>query len=315
MSLYDRILDFAAPVVATPESTSYFSTPEPDLDPRLFRADHLKPQVRSAILAALYGFWRSRYHGAESWSTVWLAGSGVSYQWSAAREPGDLDCLIGVDFVDFRRHNPDWRDLSDGEIATYLNKEMHDRLWPRTAHFLGHYEATFYINPGGRDIRDIHPYAAYDVTHDVWTVHPDRAPKQPTIPEFDLVVSQDQETANRIISRYNKALDETMGVLNPGMRLNSEITLRTSMNEAKHLYDQIHEGRKAAFGPGGRGYDDLAEFRYKSAKGGGFLKALRSIVEELDAAQDEDQQAVYGMPLYSSAQAFLDAALAHRRGF
>lgn len=134
MSIYDRLAAAAQPASLTPEETSYFSAPAPTLDPKLFTdKEVLKPSVRSRLLSTIHTWMDARYRGSDQWLRVYLAGSGVSYQWTAAREPGDLDVLLGVDFVDFRRCNPDFRDLGDAEIAHLINEELRTDLWPKTS--------------------------------------------------------------------------------------------------------------------------------------------------------------------------------------
>jgi hypothetical protein len=75
-----------------PSETSYFSTPAAGLDPRIFQDGKLRPNVRNSILKILINYVDSKYTGSSGWMHVWLAGSGVSYQWAAHRDPGDIDC-------------------------------------------------------------------------------------------------------------------------------------------------------------------------------------------------------------------------------
>ena len=151
--------------------TSYFSTPAPSLDPKLFENRSLKSWVRSGVLSVLNDFFNVHYRHSELWAHAWLAGSAVSYQWEAAREPGDLDCLIGVDFVGFRKANPEYRGLTNREIADQINEEFREQLYPQTENWNG-FELTFYVNATGTDIKSIKPYAAYDLKYNEWTVAP-----------------------------------------------------------------------------------------------------------------------------------------------
>jgi hypothetical protein len=307
VSIYDRLA--VGRLSLTPEETSYFVPPSTGLDPTLFAGTSLKSDISRGVHSALYHFWSSRYSSPESWSHIWLAGSGVSYLWEAARDPGDLDCLVGVDYVSFRRSNPALAGLSDDEIQSVLNTELHDELWPLTDRWHG-YELTFYALPTA-DIRELHPYAAYDVTEDRWTVFPDPTPRPPIAPEWETISSSDTARAADIVNRYSKALDEQDGVNNPGLRLNAQITLRAAAREASDLYDEIHEGRSKAFSPEGHGFNDFNEYRYKAAKGSGAIKALSSIRDQLEAAGLAENDDIYG-GLPDARQTLIKAAIQQR---
>lgn len=312
MSIYDRLAERAHPVVAQEQPTSYFSAPETDLDPRLFDGDHLKEKVRHQLLSIIHAWMHAQgYAHVAAWLKVWLAGSGVSYQWSAARDPGDLDVLLGVDFVGFRRSNQDYAQLSDREIAKHLNKRMHDTLWPKTAHLNG-FETTWFVNPDSDDIRKIHPYAAYSLDTDTWAVTPDPNAHPLVMPEWNVAVANDKAQSGIIIARYNKALEEVEGSLNPGGRLNASITLRTAAREGAALYDSIHEGRTKAFSKEGQGYNSLPEFRYKSAKGAGVLAALRELKDELTEAGISEQEDLYGSAFPDAHEMLVEAAISRR---
>src|SRR6478609_6775003 len=72
-------------------ASSYFSRPAKTLDPNLFEGEHLHPDVRDTILRIFMDYMASRYHNPHEWAMVWLAGSGISFQWAADRGNGDLD--------------------------------------------------------------------------------------------------------------------------------------------------------------------------------------------------------------------------------
>lgn len=102
MNYYDALVRQAEPVKLEPSETSYFSTPGAGLDPRLFRNGKVVPHIRSLILRILFDHLKQNYYNPEAFAHVWLAGSAVSYQWTAARKPADLDCLIGINYLGFR---------------------------------------------------------------------------------------------------------------------------------------------------------------------------------------------------------------------
>ena len=85
MNYYEILAQSAEPVSVEQGETSYFSKPNEGLDPRLFRDGNLLPAVRDAILTLLANHLGLRYTESSAWATAYLAGSGVSYQWSAHR--------------------------------------------------------------------------------------------------------------------------------------------------------------------------------------------------------------------------------------
>ena len=181
----------------TPGSTSYFSEPSSELDPNLFQGTELKHWVRMGILSILFDYLGTKFTAPGLWTHVWLAGSGVSYQWEAQREPGDLDCLIGIDYVKFRQSNPEFTGYSDIEIAKTMNEDFSSDLMPNTRNWEG-YELTYYVNPQS-DIRDINPYAAYDLTSDSWTVYPDHNPQPPYSRAWEQKTMRDEDMADEMI--------------------------------------------------------------------------------------------------------------------
>jgi len=205
MDFYSSLVAQATPVELEPSETSYFSAPGAGLDPRLFRDGKLIPSVRSSILRILLEHLRTHYYSPENYLTIWLAGSGVSYQWTAARHPADLDCLIGVNYLLFRQSNPQYKALSDKQIADMFNEDFRNDLQPLTKNFLDTYELTFYVNVAS-DIRSIKPYAAYSLTTDDWTVSPEvKAP--PHNKMWDQRVARDTSMVTDILSRYSTALN------------------------------------------------------------------------------------------------------------
>lgn len=261
--------------LGTQVETSLFSQPQATLDPRLFRNGHLISSVRDGILSALYSHLARYYGSAESWTTVWLAGSGVSYQWAAHRDPADLDCLIGVDYLAFRRANEKFARLSDQEIADMLNEGFRSELQPTTSRFLGEYELTFYVNVIS-DIRRIKPYAAYSVSSDDWTVPPqEEAPQFPK--DYFTKAERDAVMAEDIITRYHEAVSTMTAATNPAVRRNAEVLADLAYKQGQHLFEAIHGGRRGAFSPSGGGYTDYANFRWQYAKSRGIVQELKGM--------------------------------------
>ena len=258
--------------------TSYFSAPSDTLDPKLFEGRQLRSWVRQGINHLLNDFLNLHYRHPELWAHPWLAGSGVSYQWSASREPGDLDCLVGVDFLGFRKANPEFAGLTDREIADQLNEEFRENLQLQTENWNG-YELTFYVNPKASDIRNIKPYAAYDLKYDEWTVYPDRNAQPPVNSEWDRVVSSDTDTADRVYTRFNGALQDLQMSNNEALRRNAENKLMQAAAQGNALYNEIHLNRSMAFSPEGQGYGDFNNYRWQAGKASGTISKLRGIRE------------------------------------
>jgi hypothetical protein len=274
--------------------TSYFSTPTTTLDPNLFEGRALRGWARQGIVSMLNDFLGLKFRHPELWAHPWLAGSGVSYQWNAARQPGDLDCLIGIDFIQFRKANPEFAGLSDAEIAEELNEEFRENLQLQTENWNG-YELTFYVNPRATDIRSIKPYAAYDLKYDEWTVTPSPTQQATHNPDWERVVNADSETAKQAANRFNGALQDIQMAQNEPMRRNAENKLTMAAAQANALYNDIHENRSIAFSPAGEGYGDFHNYRWQGAKRTGSINSLRKIrIYMKNSLQGKD---LYGVQL------------------
>jgi hypothetical protein len=285
--------------------TSYFSEPASKLDPTLFEGRFLRSWVRQGIVSLLDGFLAQKYRNSESWSQAWLAGSGVSYQWSANRQPGDLDCLVGVNFTQFRRSNNEYAGLSDREIADQINEQFKKELQPGTENWNG-YELTFYVNPQASDIRAIKPYAAYDLKHNEWTIPPDPNQKAPSVPEWDKVANFDSAFAGQISTRFNAALNEIQTSRNDAGRRNAENRLTIAGAQGNALYTEIHGNRSMAFSPEGEGYADFHNYRWQAGKRSGTVQSLRGIREYMKANVKDSS---YGVELPDASTLIRRAAV------
>ena len=310
MNYYDALVAQATPVEVVPSETSYFSTPGVGLDPRLFRDNKLVPAVRSAVLRILFEHLRKHYYNPEAYLHVWLAGSAVSYQWSAARNPADLDCLIGVNYLMFRQTNPEYKALSDQQIADMFNEDFRKELHPITENFLDAYELTFYVNVKS-DIRSIKPYAAYSLTTDDWTVSPEIR-KAPVNKAWDQTVAKDTSFTMEILDRYTKALNAINAASTDSARRNAEAALKLAVDQGAALFDMIHQGRKTAFSPSGQGYSDVANYRWQSGKSAGTIQALKQLKELSTNSRKEFEAATYGMEL-PDASTLVRRALSAKR--
>ena len=300
------------PVHVQGSATSYFSAPEKELDPRLFTGNDLNPWVRNGILQLLFGFLNEKYRQPDVWAHVWVAGSGVSYQWSAAREPGDLDVLIGVHYIKFRRLHSEFAGLGDTEISKMLNEDFREYLQPDTKNWNG-YEVTFYVNPGATDIRSINPYAAYDLTHNEWTVHPTQT-HAPHNKVWDEVAKRDLSRAMEVSTRYTKAITDLESAQNDAARRNAEARMHAALMQGSAMYEDIHAGRKFAFSPTGQGYSDFYNYRWQAGKKYGTVPALRKMSEYWSAYKAQQADETYGVELPDTQTLIRRAATYRARG-
>jgi hypothetical protein len=320
------------PVDATPGQSGYFTTPQKSLDPHLFpggkESAGVRPEIRKWILDTLYGYWEKKYSRPRSWSTVWIAGSGISYQWAGARGNGDLDILIGVDFPAFFRYNERFLGLSESDLADQFNTEFKTDLWPQTAHtkfsstiqgdLKQEYEVTFYVNPHSTDIRDIRPYAAFDLSSNSWTVHPVHVPDDPEH-GYDTqwwdAVEDERKVADTLVARYNglAAQAKASPYGSPGWH-NTMRQIEMTTAQAQTLFDSIHLGRKNAFGPQGTGYGDFYNFRWQAHKRFGTVQALHALGLAQQKAREDSYADLYGEQIEPAAVALRRAALWNRGG-
>lgn len=292
------------------QSTSFFSVPEDHLDPVLFDGDTVREAIRLDILSILRKYFTKHDLAPKTWMRAWIAGSGASYQWSAARTPGDLDVLVGVDYVQFRKYNSAWDGLSDDEIAAGLNEMLWAELVPQYSDYLGQYEMTFYVNPDGTDIRNLKPYAAYDLINNTWTVHPVSESHQHN-PQWDMQVAADHKRAASIVQRYAKYLTEMHNAVNPAYRTNAERSLSLVMDDASDLYEDIHQGRREAFSRVGGGYTDYGNYRWQAGKATGAVQALKEIKQYRDEQLQARELTTYGIDLPDADTLVRRAALQH----
>lgn len=295
MDIYASLAAKASHVSIEPSETSYFSTPGAGLDPRLFRSNKIIPSVRSSILRILFDHLKTHYYSPDNYVNVWLAGSAVSYQWSAARNPADLDCLIGINYLMFRQSNPDYKALSDKQIADMFNADFREDLHPLTKEFMGAYELTFFVNVRP-DIRSIKPYAAYSLTTDDWTVQPElKAP--PRNKAWDDQTAKDTSKTTEILSRYSAALTSIGSASTDTARRNAEAALKLAVEQGAALFDEIHHGRTYAFSPGGQGYMDKYNYRWQAGKSAGIVQALRQLKDVSVSGRKSFEESTYGMEL------------------
>lgn len=274
-------------------ASSYFSRPAKTLDPNLFEGEHLHPDVRDTILRIFMDYMASRYHNPHEWAMVWLAGSGISFQWAADRGNGDLDVLFGIDYNKFVTDNPEFMYYDRHEIAEIITNDLRKNLWPYTAHTylgMGEYELTFFLNENVEAHTDsivhIHPYSAYNLNTDQWTIKPPNIPRDTDVEslypaEYHAQAQVNKETAEALVTRYNAIRREGQS-LAPGSPhdVNNRRHKALVRAEAQTLFNSLHLGRKKAFSPDGSGYGDFYNFQWQHAKQAGVVNALNEIINQ-----------------------------------
>lgn len=289
-------MDSIADLLAEHNGTSaYFSTPATFLDPNLFAGSRVIRQVRVLLLNTFYSYMRTRWSGALSWSTVYLAGSGASYQWAADRsngdEPGDLDVLVEIDWPLFYAHQgEDLRGFTPQEVAAFMDNGLKAQLWPQTAEMhigRGTYEVTFYVN--AQPITSIRPYAAYNLSEDKWLVPPDPHPPHPQGTADYQAVMADRAMVDKLLQHYNDAryLLGSHPVGSPEW-VNANADLTWVAKRAAQLFEEIHSARSIAFSEQGNGYSDDANFRWQAAKQQGIINDLMGMAAGRPRPSDED---------------------------
>jgi hypothetical protein len=289
------ISDYAAAPGITPGATSYFSPPSAELDPELFQGTDLKISVREGVLSILFDYLVRNFNDPHRWTKAWLAGSGVSYQWEASRQPGDLDCLVGIEYTKFRQSNTEYSGYSDQEIASMFNEGFNEDIMPNTRNWNG-YELTFYVNQQ-TDIRNINPYAAYDLIGDFWTVAPNKNVTPPYSREWEHRANRDHAMALEILNRHNAAINEFRSTNSSAYRINAERKIKLAQDQAAAYFDDIHSGRKKAFSKTGAGYADYNNYRWQAGKRSGAVQALRSIKDQRDLRVKKENKELYGVDM------------------
>lgn len=228
----------------------FFAPGEKGLDERLFDGDRMRPEVRRHILSLINSFWAPRYGDSwQSWARVYLAGSEASHFYGNS----DLDVLIGVDYDALHQHVDAFTGEPDAVIDEKLTNELRERL-NDDARMLpgpdgketGPWESTWYVNPGSYDIRELKPYAAYDITRDEWAVKPVEVPEDfgpEKLPESTWDVFDALQKLIKAIAELPDSIREREGAA---------------------LYDYLHADRHSAFGPEGSGLYDPANAVWKA---------------------------------------------------
>lgn len=230
-----------------------FSRGKPTLDPRVFDSTNdMLPEVRLGVIGLLDEFWRPKYGEWQEWAAVYYAGSGASYWWDSDR---DLDVLIGIDKNALDAARPQNIAVTETEVCAHLDRELKDVLDPTTTTWMG-FTTTFYVNPGSYDIRNIKPYAAYQVSAGTWAVPPFKPPADWGPQSFP---EEWWRRAEALANHITDLMDEP----EPG---------RTY--EGVALFDALHAGRQRAYSPQGDGLVDWGNVIWQVLSAWGVLQDL-----------------------------------------
>ena len=239
------------------------------LDHRLFGADEqLRPAVRDAIMSRL-GAVLGNVIGPD-WHAVvtpWLAGSQVS-KWTSPQLEGngDLDVLVGLSHSHVRLVAPALAQLADEEIEHRLNTVLRERFnidgWHPPFDPDGSYDLTGYAIHAA-DIRQVNPYAAYNLSDDKWTVRP------PDLPQWS---AQDFPQGPALMHQARALIAEVRAIL----RLPEPFRRQ----EAERIWRYIHEGRAQSFTPGGLGWQGTGNVLEKALDqaSGALVGKLKAVI-------------------------------------
>lgn len=305
-----------------PGASGYFSAPSDMLDPNLFAGDVLRPEVRTMIVSAACDAMENEgLHDPENWLGLWITGSGITYQWDANRGNGDLDVMVGIDYSRFTQTNPGYAGVDEESASAYINSELKAKVWPDTAmeqFGTNVYEVTFFWNPGTEnDVRNIHPYSAYDVIGNTWVVRPPKLPADPRTlypREWFTRADRDRDFTTDLLARYNtlSGMFAASPYGSPGYH-NAGAALNHVTAQAHALWSDIHTGRQLAFKEQGHGYGDWHNFRWQQAKASGVVAGLHDIVSASGERDKEAQTQTYGAPLASAQEVLRRAAMWNTR--
>lgn len=300
-------------------ASGYFSQPALILDPQLFEGEELKLDVRQEILYLLFDYFAGKYYGAHEWTMAWLAGSGISYQWAADRGNGDLDVLLGIDYTEFVNANPIFTGMDRYDISYIINDDLRTNLWPSTSMVAFNrgerpYEITYYLNPGVENhddsIKTIHPYAAYNLTENVWTIPPEANPIREIPHQFEEQAARNRETAQTLAARYQHIRDELATTSPHSPYWHDALrSMHVVASQAQALFDQIHSNRKQAFDAQGEGYHDFYNYQWQAAKRDGIVSTLNQISQAFDEEQAYRESQIYGTHIETDPRRLLNAAV------
>jgi hypothetical protein len=238
-----------------------FSPQKPTLDPAIFTSDEqMRPEVRDWCLTEVNDFWQPRYGSWWEWARVYLAGSTASYWWSG---DNDFDILIGVSTYLLARYHPELARLGQPALCDHFNAEFKEGFNRDQVAVPGHdepYSLTAYCNPYSFDIRNIRPYAAYDITANLWAVHPAKLPRGFSAKELPRAFWES-------VAKMGSHIHDVLAEDEP-----------ERAQHAAELLDQLHHGRQLAYSSIGSGVFDQRQIMWLALERLGVLQDLVTAV-------------------------------------
>jgi hypothetical protein len=224
--------------------TSRIFGPTFGLDHRLFEAEHLKPEVRTAVMGRLGPVVEPLLGQSwEMYTKVYLAGSEASEWTSETLEGnGDFDTLIGIDYDHCRDVHLPLGDLDDSDITDMVNAALRTsyNASPWVAPFGGTWDLTGYVNANSYDITRIKPYAAYNISDDEWAVRP------PHLPDWS--IEKFPEGGENLLAEAEGYAAVVEAI--------SKMPEPFQTQQGKSLWKHLHTDRGRAFSDEGEGWLD-----------------------------------------------------------
>lgn len=236
------------------------------LDHRLFEGDVLRPEIRRDIVEKFSGFCSAHdYPNWHDWAKIVFFGSEAS-TWTSPTLVGnnDFDLSIGVEYERFRAAVPTMRGLAADLIASGLTEQMHAELNDPATYFeladgsrVGPMDQTWFANLLGWDIRQIRPYAAYDVVANHWIVKP------PDLPDWDI---NQFPQGHGLVREIQGIIEMARGILAMPEPYRTQ--------QGAQLWEYVHANRSGAFGPQGEGWWDVRNVVEKALDQKGLIQPL-----------------------------------------
>lgn len=242
-----------------------FGKTHEELNEELWDGDRLKPSVRTPLLERLNRTLKDFDQNWHQWVRAYFAGSMASLWWGN----NDLDILLGINYDKARHQGKGFDGLSNEEIQQKINTVLrsdfndpeYNAPWNEET-----YELTGYNNLGSYDIRDIRPYAAYEMLENKWYVRP------PELPFWD--ASQFPQGAG-LWGYINGIVNSIRGI----MQMPDPYKTR----QGAALWEFLHSNRSDAFGEDGMGWYDVPNVTEKYLDQLGLWKELLALKKAHDS--------------------------------